>query len=491
MLYWPDNAPNETGWEVHQSTTGFSGTFSLLATLAANTSSHAVGGLAARTEYCHKVRSFRKTGGKVTNAAFSNVSCTSTLGPPLAPSGLGAVPGVYIYPFVNLAWTDRADDEQGFRIERAGDPGGPWSLVRALGASWSVGAQSYSDQGVPTDEERCYRVVAFNAYGESLSNVDCTAVPRTPSSISATSSNAQSIDVYWTDAASSEDGYEVQRRVTEGAWQVATNLPANANNFHDGGVTAETAYEYRVRAKRDGGFSDYSASVIVAPVSQAPNAPVLSWASPYGSTSASVGWLTSPFVGEYRLERSTGGAVPWSTVATVPRDSGVVVDPNLTPEQQVCYRVIAHNALGDSPPSNVDCTTPPAAPTLLSAGSGVDGVTWQDNSAVEEGYYVVTLSCNFAWCWEVGYLLPANSTSFTLGFNEWGYEEILYYVAAYSDGGYSGDAGWSCCGGQPAANGGAAAGASRTMISRNGQLLPPHPSRPVAGRLSRTPRRKP
>ena len=57
-LSWPDNAPGETGFEVHGSPTGRVGTFALLATTGANAVAYSDTGLDPSTSYCYKVRSF-------------------------------------------------------------------------------------------------------------------------------------------------------------------------------------------------------------------------------------------------------------------------------------------------------------------------------------------------------------------------------------------------------------------------------------------------
>jgi hypothetical protein len=401
------------------------------------------------TEYCYKVRSFRNTGPKTSYAAFSNVSCMKTLGPPAAPTDLAAVPGVFGNVIVDISWTDHADDEQGFRIERAPDPAGPWLLMASVDPS-SLTNRSFSDRsGIPTEQQVCYRVIAFNTGGESASNVDCTAAPRTPSNIAATSANAQSIDVSWSDESNVEDGYEIQRQAVNGAWQVVANLPSNTNTFHDAGVVGETTYRYRLRAKRDGGFSDFSVVVLVAVASRPPDAPVVG-ASPGGSSVVRVSWQNeSSLASEFRVERAMSSQQSWLAVATIApgtgglEGTGEIDDAGLIAEQEVCYRVIAHNAAGDSPPSNVDCTTPPAAPSNLVITT-VDGggrlVTWSDNSSIEEGYVVATFACwpsggNCSYSFETVY--PPNTTSIHLGVDQYGREEYIEYIVAVYDGGVS------------------------------------------------------
>jgi hypothetical protein len=390
-LTWPDNASNEAGWEVHRSTTGAAGSFALLASLVANTNGYDDTGLAARTQYCYKVRSFKKQGAKTTYAAFTNVSCTTTLGPPAAPTGFSAVPRNS--RTVDVVWTDNANDEQGFRIERAATPAGPWGTVATVAAN--VVSSSDQNEGL-TEQQLCYRIVAFGMYGQGASNVDCTVPPRGPSTVSA-SSNAQSIDVTWLDASANEDGYEVQRAKTTAAWQIVANLPANATSFHDAAIVAGEEYQYRVGAKRDGGFSDFGTSNAVAAATRLPEAPALQAALPAGSTRADVSWSNRSTVArELRVERSTDGQLTWLTVASVQPGQSQLYDADRTPDQEVCYRVIASNALGSSPSSNVDCTIPPARPTNLTVTRSEDGgtlITWTDNSNFEHGYEFWTTPC--------------------------------------------------------------------------------------------------
>ncbi len=58
---WQDNSTNEAGFEVHRSTAGPTGSFSVWATTAANTTNYADEGIAASTQYCYKLRAFSTT----------------------------------------------------------------------------------------------------------------------------------------------------------------------------------------------------------------------------------------------------------------------------------------------------------------------------------------------------------------------------------------------------------------------------------------------
>ena len=98
-LAWQDNSPNESGFEVHRSQNGPSGSFDAIGGAGANATSYSDEGLTAEKEYCYKVRAFRTSGRKATYSAFTNASCATTLAAPppppppegpIAPSGTSA-----------------------------------------------------------------------------------------------------------------------------------------------------------------------------------------------------------------------------------------------------------------------------------------------------------------------------------------------------------------------------------------------------------------
>jgi hypothetical protein len=299
------------------------------------------------------------------------------------------------------------------------------------------------DTAVAFEQEYCYRVFAFNALGDSPpSNVDCTAFPKVPSDLRAAAVGA-AIELTWTDNSSVEDAYELRRFDGTAAWAVLTQLPPNTTTYRDAAVALDVTYWYEVAAKRDGWaywVSNQANSVIAtAP----PAAPSQVNATPYGSTAVALIWADQSTNEEgFRAERSTDGGATWATVGTIsyaPYDNGQFGDRGRTPEQEVCYRAFAYNSLGESPPSETGCTTPPAAPTNLTATGTPEGVllTWTDNSAVEDGYDVqLIIDCMEQPDYWIS--LPANSTSYLDTSGMWCYGPPLnYYVLARKGAGYS------------------------------------------------------
>jgi probable HAF family extracellular repeat protein len=86
---------------------------------------------------------------------------TTPAAAPAAPSGLTgrALAGARI----RLAWTDNANNESGFRVQRALGANGPFTNIVAVGAN----VTAFTDATVSPGKTYRYRVVAFNDVGQS------------------------------------------------------------------------------------------------------------------------------------------------------------------------------------------------------------------------------------------------------------------------------------------------------------------------------------
>jgi hypothetical protein len=438
-LSWPDDSPNETGWQVHRATTGSGTVFALLATLAAGTTRYADTGLTQRTEYCYKVRSFRAGGHNTTYAPFSSTSCGTTLAMPQPPSNLIVRPDPDLYQVVTVTWSDNSPDELGFRIDRSASMDGLFEVVTTLGAN----ATFYQDYYRTLEQQVCYRVVAFNGNGTSApTSVRCTAPPNKPTNLTAQSFDSQSIALTWRDNSSVEDGYEVQRADGNFVnYVVVATLPANATTYRDASVTPNVQHSYRVRATKDGGFSSFTNYATAMSVTSLPASP-LAWAVPYGSTAIMIYWSSTSINTEgARVERSLDGGSSWTTAGS--SDAYAFIDTGRSSERQACYRVFAVNRLGESPASSISCTTPPAAATNFSVTMNADGsydLHWTDNSVVEGGYVVLRVYNDGDGHVSVSEFasLPPNTESYRL-LDPSPFMDYYYYISvvASKDGGYS------------------------------------------------------
>lgn len=165
-LRWNDVA-GEASYRVERSTNGT--TWAAVGTTGANATTYADTGLAANTTYIYRVIAVNSGGS---SAPSNQASARTQAAParPAAPTGLTATPGTLR---VNLAWTDNATNEDGFRVERSTNNGKTWSTLATVGSN----VTTHTDTGVNAKKTYVYRVVAFNAVGTSAYSNTASASP--------------------------------------------------------------------------------------------------------------------------------------------------------------------------------------------------------------------------------------------------------------------------------------------------------------------------
>jgi hypothetical protein len=278
-----------------------------------------------------------------------------------------------------------------------------------------------------------------------------------PTNVTATPLSFSQVRVTWTDVSPNEAGFQVFRSATTGAAVVYTSGP-NVTSWTDSGLTASTSYCYKVRAFRENGsnqtYSDYSAfSCVITPAPPPPpppppappGAPDQVYAEPVDSVTIRLTWRDgSSNEDGFRVERSVANGTTWTTVGTVAPNVLSFTQNDPLAEQGVCYRVIAFNVVGDSPPDYPNCAVPPAAPTnfgLTVTAPGEIELSWTDNSSVESHYEVwvaygdpCCVICNAAGWYEYPIAaLPANTTRFRTMLESTACQTIYVYVAASVD----------------------------------------------------------
>ena len=183
--------------------------------------------------------------------------------PPTAPTGLTAAASSSSQ--INLTWTDTSDEEAGFKIERcAGESCTEFAHLATVGANIT----SYSNTGLLGSTSYRYRVRAYNTSGDSdYSNTASAttpappALPAAPTGLTATAISRNQINLAWTDNATNEDGFKIERcrgATCKNFSQIAIIVGANATTYSDTNVSPRTTYRYRVRAHNNGGNSAYS-----------------------------------------------------------------------------------------------------------------------------------------------------------------------------------------------------------------------------------------
>ena len=258
-LTWTDNANNETGFKIERSPDG--ATWTQIATLAANVTTYSDTGLTASTIYHYQVRAYNGVG----DSTYSNMASATTQAlpaPPLAPTGLTAT--AVSSSQINLAWTDNADNETGFKIERCTGAGcSDFDQIATVGAN----VTSYSNTGLGASTSYSYRVRAYNAGGDSdYSNTASAvtqaapAVPNAPTILVATAVSRSQINLTWMDNSDNETGFKIERCKGSSCTNFAqiTTVGASVTTYSNTGLSSNTTYRYRVRAYNASGNSSYS-----------------------------------------------------------------------------------------------------------------------------------------------------------------------------------------------------------------------------------------
>ncbi len=306
-LGWQDNSTNETGFEIRRSTTGPDGSFPVLTTTAANVTSYADTGLGIATQYCYKLRALSVTRKTTNYSTLTDPVCATTPvppGPPHAPENANAA-GVGSHT-IGVAWIDKANNEDGFRVERSGDGGTTWVTAATTAANIS----SIADYDVASEAQQfCYRVSAFNGDGVSApSNTTCAMTVAGPTNLAA---DKQGL-LTWTDNSAIEDGYEVWVMDAFGTAYdgLIATLPPNTTSFQTGGCTL-WCHGFGVIAFKNGTYSDWAAVMLP------PGAPVNLTAVAVSAGEIDLAWADRPNTGElpaqqFDIERCTGDATACS-----------------------------------------------------------------------------------------------------------------------------------------------------------------------------------
>ncbi len=193
----------------------------------------------------------------------------------------------------------------------------------------------------------------------------------TPTNLTASATSATQIGLTWTDNATGEDGYKVEKKTGGGSFSEITTLAANVTTFTDNGLADGTTSTYRVRAFNSlpnppggaliEGDSSYSGE---ASVTTPLNPPTGLTATGISTTQIMLTWTDNSQSEEgYAIERKDAGG--FVQTATVGPNTTTFTQSGLPPGTSFTHRVRAFSAAaGNSLYSNE------ASATTQSSGDG-------------------------------------------------------------------------------------------------------------------------
>jgi hypothetical protein len=353
-------APNQASYyDVERSPDGL-GSWTSIGSTTSNSLSNT--GLPASTQFYYRVTAYNCFGGSLPSATAN--ATTQAASAPTAPTGVSASASTTAVA-VTITWTDASTDETGFYVYRnTTNTTTGATLLSTLGA----GVQTYTDNATNNPSAPpaigtvyYYWVSAYNGAGESAKTaasqnatggVTTLNVPAAPTSLTATATSTTQINLAWTDNATNETGYTVERRspAGSGSYSTVTTLSAGANSFSNTGLTESTQYEYRVYATNAAGNSANSNAASKFTI---PATPTGLTATAVSSSQINLAWtdVSTGNTGQRIERRSPSGSGSYSTLTTVSATATTYSDTGLTASTSYEYRIVATNPDYDSSPS--------------------------------------------------------------------------------------------------------------------------------------------
>ena len=382
-LSWTDNASGESGTKVERLESGATRWVEIARGTTPDQTSYTDNSVALNTTYSYRVRPY-KSG--VANGEASNIASITLPAMELsAPLNLTAVGG---YRQIVVSWTNTALGASGTKVERFNAANGRWVEI-ARGTSPTQ--TSYTDTGLLFGTTYTYRLrayksgVATGAVSDSVSATPLSNDMAPPTELSATGDYGQ-IMLRWSDNATQESGYKVER-FNGGQWiEVLRGTAPNQTSYADTNVTEGTAYTYRVRAYQASGADSDASNEASATALNSALAPVIDLSASAVSGRVALSWTDRASAESgYKVERMTGNSGRWIQLArgNAP-DQNSYVDADVTAGTNYSYRVRPYqNGVGNGEASNVVSITvnPPSGSAIQAKGTKAEA----DSVEIENG----------------------------------------------------------------------------------------------------------
>ncbi|MGI6295663.1 MAG: fibronectin type III domain-containing protein [Armatimonadota bacterium] len=347
------------------------GDYEIIGTVDGSIASYSDIKLSSSTTYYYRATAANSMG----SSGYSNVASATTRAKlPDVPVGLKAT--VVSTNQIDLSWQD-VDGETGYRVQRASNENGPYYNL----ATTTANVTNFANYGLLPGTAYYYRVCAYSSLGTSeycdaVEAITKSLPPAAPRSLTAKAVSASQIELQWIGVTGAED-YVIERSTSaNGAFEVIGNSAAKTS-FSDTGLSASTAYYYRVYATNSGGNSGYSNvanATTQTPLPELPEAPAGLTATAVSTSQINLTWNAVAGAAGYTIERAPGANGAFVKIGSTNAGVTTFANTGLTASTAYYYRVYATNAAGNSNYSNVaNATTqtplpePPEAPAGLTA----------------------------------------------------------------------------------------------------------------------------
>lgn len=386
LLEWTDQSFNETGFEIHHSTTDPDSGFGLVNTTAVGATSYSHTGLTEGTVHYYKIRAINANG----ESEYATADAITQIP---APSNLTAT--AFSDVRIDLAWDDNSSSETGFEIQRSTESGSGFTTIHTTAA----GVESYSNTGLTANTTYYYRIQALgtlvnSAYSNEGSAATLPAMV-VPSDLVATAVSSTQINLEWSDNSTTETGFQIERSTTSGSgFSLIHTTAADVETYSDTGRTASTTYYYRIRAINLSGNTAYTAEASATTTSGAvPLAPTNLTVSLNINPTATTGGGTLSWTDNssnetgFQIERSPDSNTSFALIHTTAAGVNSYDDTGLDRGRRYYYRVRAVNGSGNSSYTNQanDLTVWGTPISLVSQSTAVASIATPTNVTLPSG----------------------------------------------------------------------------------------------------------
>jgi hypothetical protein len=333
-----------------------------------------------------KCRINTMNGNKMAQALFMHVA-------PTAPSGLTVT--IIKENMVSLSWTDNADNEYGYKIERKKE-GGLFAQIRILNSD----TVSYTDKVPEPGLSYTYRIRAYNDGGNSgYSNEEAIslATPNAPTQLRAKAISSTEIVLAWKDNSVIEEGFGLQRKtgdcLSSGTFtDVPYSIGADETEQTDGGLLPDTAYSYQLKAYKGVTGSAWSKCYSVSTgKAGTPSSPTGLAARAATADSVNLTWHdNSDDETSFMIYRQVDDGA-WTLYYTAPAGQRAYSDTaalNNSSTTKYRYYLKACNADGCSPMTSWAAVPQPAVGVLAAPDTAGITVTWVPAGGAENGHVI-------------------------------------------------------------------------------------------------------
>ncbi len=311
---------------------------------------------------------------------------------PAAPSNLAAT--APSSTSVNLTWTDNSTNPNlatSFTIQDSTDNVNFSTVTTAAGGTTSItigGLLSQTTYYFRIDASNGINASAYTKSVQVSTGTTTAQAPAAPTGLNGTPLTATSVSLNWTNNATNQTGFALDRATDSGFTQnlVTQNLPASPFSFTDSaaGLAPGGTYYYRIRATNGVGASNNSNAIPVV-IPNAPAKPTNAAVTGVTSTEIDLSWTDNAgrTASGYNILRSTNNGT-FSVYATLPASNLAPpstytwADTGVTPGTSYEYHIAAVNSSGNNDFAGANAEAITLAPSGLTPtlANGQVTLTW-------------------------------------------------------------------------------------------------------------------